>query len=262
VHSSLDNGLMHFPLTGELTPQPINSKVSIYIIKDVKPNLKEIHSMMSLLQKCLPYLPSYVAFRLVWRYIGKVEGWLFGGQERWLFDQARMLRNGARILEIGSYKGRSTICLALGCIGTSKHVFALDRWQGVYDDIEDSKALRDEFDEGFFDLFWKENIVASGMDDIVTPLAGDFSAIAKIWRAPIDMIFIDGSHTFESVISDFNNFFPYVVPGGLMAFHDVSSDSVKYPGCWKAWQEIISPQLVNHGFCASLAYGYKPCVGK
>jgi hypothetical protein len=56
------------------------------------------------------------------------------------------------------------------------------------------------------------------------------------------------------VLADFHGFFPYVVPGGTVAFHDVSE---AWPGVLRTWNEI-KPQLTKVGHCVGLGYGRKP----
>jgi predicted O-methyltransferase YrrM len=48
--------------------------------------------------------------------------------------------------------------------------------------------------------------------------------VAKIWNKPIDYIFIDGDHIYEAVKQDFNDWFPFVKQGGIIAFHDSASN--------------------------------------
>ena len=55
--------------------------------------------------------------------------------------------------------------------------------------------------------------------------------------------------------ADFANYFPYVVKGGLMAFHDVTPG---WDGCWRAWHEKIAPCLTRTDFFSTIGYGYKP----
>jgi predicted O-methyltransferase YrrM len=43
----------------------------------------------------------------------------------------------------------------------------------------------------------------------------------------VDLLFIDGDHSYEGVRADFENYAPFVRPGGLIAFHDV--DSANHP---------------------------------
>jgi predicted O-methyltransferase YrrM len=191
-------------------------------------------------------------FKRVSSQIERIEGWLVPGQEFWLFSAAYNIRDGARIVEIGSYKGRSSVCLGLACRGTRKHVYSIDRWQGVYQDVE-STDIKKAFSQGFFEE-WQGNITTNDLQDYVTPLVGNSADIARVWRAPIDMIFVDGSHKFEDVIEDFENYYPHVVPEGLMAFHDVTPE---WEGSFRAWNDHIAPCLRTHGQYSTISFGYK-----
>src|SRR2546430_17260481 len=75
-------------------------------------------------------------FRRIWPFINNIEGLLISPvQEFWLFSNARSLPNEATIVEIGSFKGRSTCCLAYGCRGTDRHVFAIDVFSKTVTDL-------------------------------------------------------------------------------------------------------------------------------
>lgn len=191
--------------------------------------------------------PSKGQFERIWKEIDRIEGFLVPGQERWLFETAWALPDGATIVEIGSYKGRSTCCLAYGCVGTRKRVYAIDTFSG-----NDTDFLRRDF----FTVF-KENVERCGLSDYVVPAIGFSAEIARTWSRPIHLLFIDGSHVYEDVLADFHGFFPWVVPGGIVALHDVG-DGRGHPGPFRAWHEDIKSQLVDIGTCSTLAFGIKP----
>lgn len=55
----------------------------------------------------------------------------------------------------------------------------------------------------------------------------------------LDFIFIDGDHSYNGVKADFENYYPLVQPGGLIAFHDiVDNDQDKSFGTQVFWREI------------------------
>lgn len=193
-------------------------------------------------------------FAQVWPRIRRIRGLLAPGQEEWLFRSARSLSEGARIVEIGSFLGRSTVSLGYGCLGSRRRVYAIDRFQGIYADLDGHSELIDDFSSGFYDQWWS-NVSACGLQDYVTPLAGESLTVAGMWRAPIELIFIDGSHIFEDVLADFEAFLPHVISGGLIALHDVDEE---WPGCLRAWNDVVADRLVETGHVGSLAYGRKP----
>ena len=48
--------------------------------------------------------------------------------------------------------------------------------------------------------------------------------VAKNWEEPIDYIFIDGNHEYDAVKKDYEDWFPFVKTGGIIAFHDSSAN--------------------------------------
>lgn len=201
-----------------------------------------------------PPVRGNIRFRDARRRIEGVEGLLVPGQEEWLFKTVQSLPDGARVLEIGSYKGRSSISLGLGCVGSLRHVFSIDTFGGVYQDVEDRENLRSDFERGFFHE-WQENIRQNSLLAYVTPLVGKSREIARIWAAPIHMLFIDGSHEYRDVVDDFDGFAKYVVSGGIIALHDVCPN---WQGCWLAWHKYVKERLQDTGQVSSLAFGRKP----
>jgi hypothetical protein len=193
-------------------------------------------------------------FKRAWPHIDGIEGYLDSpGQEEWLYQSVLGLPDPAVIVEIGSFKGRSTACIGYACRGTGKRVFAIDTFAGNDSDFRDGS----EFTRGpYFDQFWG-NLNRLGLTDYVTPLCGLSADIAQMWRTPIDLLFIDGSHEFPDVLTDFENFFPWVREGGIVAFHDVEP---LWPGPWKVWHEVAAARLVAHGSCSTIAFGRKPGV--
>lgn len=193
-------------------------------------------------------------FAGVWPEIDNIDGWLVPGQEKWLYETAKSLRDGARIVEIGCFNGRSTSCFAFACRGSRKHVFSIDLFGGLYADAESRPETARKVADDFLPV-WRANMDKNGLSDYVTPLRGNSHDIAGIWSAPIDMLFIDGSHVYEDVVKDFDNFFPHVVPGGIVAMHDVIEG---WDGCFRAWHEHVSGRLENTGRVSTIGYGYKP----
>jgi predicted O-methyltransferase YrrM len=114
------------------------------------------------------------------------------------------------IVEIGSWKGKSTIWIAGGSKNGNKvKVYAIDPFVDFYEE---------EF---------KKNIRDAKLDDIVIPLTKTSEEAAKNFDEPVEFIFIDGNHEYEFVKLDFDLWFPKVVDGGIMAFHDTIGGKVR-----------------------------------
>lgn len=122
------------------------------------------------------------------------------------------------ILEIGSYKGKSTCYLASGAHNV---VYALDMWDLRYQDYAPSRT---EQKRGFgnkstFETF-QEQVNSAGLQNRIVTVKGDSSQVGKIWSIPLGMLFIDGNHTYDMVKSDYVMFARHVVSGGYLAMHD------------------------------------------
>ena len=49
--------------------------------------------------------------------------------------------------------------------------------------------------------------------------------VAGLMGGPLDLLFIDGDHSYEGVKADFESYGPLVRAGGLIAFHDIIPDN-------------------------------------
>lgn len=66
----------------------------------------------------------------------------------------------------------------------------------------------------------KKNIKNAKVNDIIVPLVKTSEEAANNFNKPVEFIFIDGAHEYKFVKLDFDLWFPKVVNGGIMAFHD------------------------------------------
>ena len=146
-----------------------------------------------------------------------VEGWLTAAEAEVLYSLAQECPRDTVIVEIGSFKGKSTICLAKGAeAGSKAHIFAVDPHL-----------------EGTQGAFLK-NLEAAQVSARVTPVCKPSRDANQGWTQPIGLLFIDGNHEYTSVEEDFLLWSPYVVDGGVIACHDTTSSVANqlmgYPG--------------------------------
>lgn len=197
-------------------------------------------------------------FEDYWPSIKNITGFLVPGQEEWLYNKTKSLADGAVILEIGSYKGRSTAALAAGCVGTSKRVYSIDTFKGNKSDfIKGENSVEWTGDEYFGEF--KENLKNAGVYEYVFPLIGESKFLSKYWAREIDFIFIDASHEYLDVLEDFYGYFPWLKENGYMALHDVTP---AWDGPYKAWKNVVRHNLVNIGNESSISYGQKDSTYK
>jgi predicted O-methyltransferase YrrM len=94
----------------------------------------------------------------------------------------------------------------------------------------------------------------------ITQLLGDSAAFDfSPWHGSIDLIYIDGAHTYEYVMSDTEHAMRMLAPGGTIAWDDYTIN----PGVWRAVREIASQlgEPVYHVFGTRLAlYSRQPLV--
>jgi predicted O-methyltransferase YrrM len=137
--------------------------------------------------------------------IADIPGWLTDEEGEALYELAKQCIGRGVIVEIGSWKGKSTTCLGLGSrAGNNVRIYAIDPHADY------------RFSE------FKENIERAGISDLVTPIASTSQAHAPDFDEPIELLFIDGSHEYEDVKADFEQWLPKVVEGGTIAVHDTT----------------------------------------
>ena len=69
----------------------------------------------------------------------------------------------------------------------------------------------------------KDNIRRAGVDDLVEPLVMTSTKAAESFDKPVELLFVDGDHRYEAVKSDFELWYPKLLDGGTIAFHDRNS---------------------------------------
>jgi predicted O-methyltransferase YrrM len=169
----------------------------------------------------------------------QIQGWLTDTEGKLLYDLARQYAGNGAIVEIGSWKGKSTIWLAKGLQrnGAKTKIYAIDPHRGSSEHHAMFQNKIDTFSE------FKENIRRAGVEEAVVPLVTTSEAASQTFDAPIALLFIDGAHEYELVKMDFDRWFPKVITGGMIAFHD----TIGFPGPRRFVNRHIfrSPHLRN-----------------
>jgi MMP 1-O-methyltransferase len=153
--------------------------------------------------------------------IADVPGWLTDEEGEALYDLAKACTGLGVIVEIGSWKGKSTICLGLGSrAGAGVRIFAID------------PHADNRFGE------FKTNVDRAAVADLVTPVAALSQPAADGFDEPVELLFVDGSHDYDLVLEDFEKWVPKVVDGGWVAFHDTT---------WTAGPRKVVGQAIYRG---------------
>ena len=177
-----------------------------------------------------------------------VEGYLAPNEMRFLALLGACPTAEGEILEIGSFKGKSTVILAKSAAlaGNSK-VHAVDPMTAPSVTDPDLRG-----DESSFRDFQK-NIE---MHDVANRIEfhQKFSyELSKDWTKPLRLLWIDGDHTYEGTKRDFEGFAPHLADKAIIAIHDVLHE---FDGGIRVFMEdvLLSPNFGACGFCGSIAW--------
>jgi predicted O-methyltransferase YrrM len=133
------------------------------------------------------------------------------------------------VLEIGSYCGKSTIYLAAAARAAGQQVITIDHHHGS----EEHQPGWEYHDPALVDprtgrldtlARFRATLAEAGLDDEVIAIVGRSAAVARLWRVPLGLVFIDGGHTDAAAAADYEGWAPWVAAGGALAIHDVFPD--------------------------------------
>ena len=143
----------------------------------------------------------------------KIQGWMNDTDLLWLFNTAKGMDS---VVEIGSWKGRSTHALLSGCKGT---VYAVDHFLGSIDERSGAHAeagLKDIYKDFIANVENFKNLKVLKMDNA--------EAVKQFQDNSIDMVFIDAGHTYEEVLGDIRRWLPKVRK--IICGHDRGNEQV------------------------------------
>lgn len=148
-----------------------------------------------------------------------ITGWMALSELRWLAERAQAARV---IVEIGSWKGRSTRALGDHTPGV---VYAVDHWQGQLRDASAGPSLEvarrggeavfAEFRHNLTDL-----IAVGRVEPIRMEAQAAFPVVRERLARTVDLVFIDGDHSYEGCKANIAAYRTLIRPGGILAGHD------------------------------------------
>jgi predicted O-methyltransferase YrrM len=168
-----------------------------------------------------------------------VEGWFSPDQVERVSTRAAAVPSGGRIVEIGSFRGRSTVALARSA-PEGVEIVAIDPHAGNDrgpQEIEGFAAEAAEDNEVF-----NANLARAGVAERVRHVRKFSSDAHGDVEGPIDVLHIDGAHRFRPASKDIRTWGSRVAPGGSMLIHDSFSSvgvtlaifsSLLFSGRWR-----------------------------
>jgi predicted O-methyltransferase YrrM len=156
-------------------------------------------------------------FADIWARASGFEGWLTEGQARMLWDAAVGLASPAVIVEIGSFRGRSTSVLAAAA-GPGVAVYAVDPHAGG---DRGPNEIRPEADRGEADhRAFLANLDVAGVAGRVRHVRQRSADALGAVEGPADLLFVDGAHRYGPARDDIVAWGARVPDGGVMLIHD------------------------------------------
>jgi predicted O-methyltransferase YrrM len=137
-----------------------------------------------------------------------------------LYETARSMPENAVVVEIGSFKGRSSVatCEGLSSVPGARFV-AIDPWRRKDVRTGDVYEAGDPDEDRVYRRFLRN----TGPYDFVEPMrTTSLEAVKDFADESVDWIFIDGDHRFDAIRADILAWYPKVKPGGLVSGHDYS----------------------------------------
>lgn len=144
----------------------------------------------------------------------------------WIVDALRP----RSIVELGTWHGMSYLafCQAVKTLGLDTRAYAVDTWQGDHQagslDPEAYTSLRAAHDPKYSDF---SRLLRCTFDE----------ALGEIEDGSVDLLHIDGLHTYDAVKHDFETWLPKLSDRGVVLFHDTVETHDDF-GVYKFWAEV------------------------
>jgi predicted O-methyltransferase YrrM len=178
------------------------------------------------------------------RDVASIDGWLSRDGAMLLYDLAQRVKHGC-IVEVGSYRGRSTVALARGAAaGHSPRIYAVEpheHFVGVLGGVfgpEDRAA------------FYR-NMLRTGAYEQVRLLNTSSEVVAAGWSQPVALLWLDGDHVYESVRRDFDAWEPHLLPECDLVLDDADDPEL---GPYRLVQELTADRWERVGQVGRLAH--------
>ncbi len=152
-------------------------------------------------------------------------------------EQVQRLSDGAHIVEIGCYFGKSTCFMAelIKAAGKKIKFDAIDTFKGTPSEPALWQKIVKQHGGSFYGVFIN-NVLMADVVDYVNPIIGESAAMSKKYEdKSLDFAFIDADHAYECVKNDINAWLPKIKDDGIIAGHDYHRD---FPGVIKAVDEL------------------------
>ena len=155
-----------------------------------------------------------------------IKGFLLEAEGESLYLAAKNYSKQGPCLEIGSYCGKSALYLGSAVKENNQLLYSIDHHKGS----EEQQPGEEFFDPDLLDEtgkkintlpFFLDTIDKAGLKEIVIPIVSTSVEASIVWTKPLALVFIDGGHSEKAANDDYDAWNPHIIPGGLLAIHDV-----------------------------------------
>ena len=155
-----------------------------------------------------------------------VKGFLSDKEAKKLQELFLNVHHLGSVLEIGTYCGKSTLNFALIAKKINGLIYTVDHHTGS----EEHQLGEEYHDEDLYDKRLKKfntlpeflkNLRSSNLDNFIIPIISKSSDASKTFSESISLLFIDGGHSLEAALCDYNSWKDKICSGGLLVIHDV-----------------------------------------
>ena len=152
-----------------------------------------------------------------------IEGWFSGTDKKCYDDAVEKYKDDDVFVEIGSFKGRSSIAMAVNIINSGKKIkfYCVDTWQGSSEHQNNPDVVSGKLKKTFDNNIEPVNFVINAIQKPSTEAANLFE------NESLSFVFIDASHDYENVKKDIEAWLPKIKKGGTLAGHDWNYSDVR-----------------------------------
>lgn len=158
-----------------------------------------------------------------------IKGFMHDDEAVLLYQTSLKAAGSGVLLEIGSYCGKSAYFIGLAAREKNSVLFSVDHHRGS----EEQQKGQEYFDPDLFDEkagrintlpLFEETLKRTELEDTIVPIVAKSATAGKMWPGPISMLFIDGGHSIEDALEDYNVWEKHIVKNGFLVIHDIFSD--------------------------------------
>lgn len=136
------------------------------------------------------------------------------------------------VLEIGSFKGKTTVFLshAIEVLDLEKRLYTVDPYTSEAGEV----GCSDENIDSAYETFRQST---DDLDNHEHVRKYSDEALSRFEDATFSLVFVDGDHTYDGVMADYRNYASLLADGGIMVFDDYANP--QWPGVGRAVKTIV-----------------------